>query len=213
MVYISLRLINAKSKIKLLTSQFWSIIGGRLGVSFLIHIYVKDYHWRQKYHHMLKVVCLFWSVIFFSCCQYCWHVLPFIDCINGNLTPLHFLPSIYSLSTFWSMVPKNVLVLGESQYIFFSGLICCVFFFCCVSISILYFCLFCWLSPFVVYSCFFGYFLTSSYCRNLWGRLFCKISHQMLMDNQVLHKAGRIYVVFSYHQFFLPTFIVAGFIL
>ena len=34
MVYISLRLVNANSKIKVLTSWFWSIIGGRLGVSF-----------------------------------------------------------------------------------------------------------------------------------------------------------------------------------
>ena len=103
----------------LILVQNWRQLG-----FFLIHIYVKEYPWKRKYRHKLTMVCLFWILISFSC-QYYWF-FPFIDCINGNLTSLHFLLSNYSPSRLWGVGPKTVWF-QVIPNIFFSDIICHVF--------------------------------------------------------------------------------------
>ena len=85
---------------------FWSRIGGRLWVYFLINISVKEYTWRWKYHHKLEMVCLYWILIFLHYCHCSWQCFTFIDFINGNLTALHILLSVYYPIPVWGMVQK-----------------------------------------------------------------------------------------------------------
>ena len=90
-----------------MNSSPWSTIRDCLGVSFLTHISENDYPLKLKYNNKLETICLFWIVSFLSYFHNHLQCFPFLDCINWNLTAIHFLIYFHSPNPIQEMGPNN----------------------------------------------------------------------------------------------------------